>query len=81
LPGEERAHLYEAAKLWMDGMNGMDFHGGKKPDLADLSVYGVIRAVEGFQSFKDMLANTNIGPWYFRVKEAIGTSARTNPVV
>ena len=57
-----------------------DFHGGKKPDLADLSVYGVMRAVEGFESFKDAVANTKIGPWYYRVKEVVGASARTNPV-
>ena len=80
LPGDERAHLYQAAADWVAGMKGGDFHGGKKPDLADLSVYGVIKAIEGFQSFKDMVANTDIGPWYYRMKDAVGTSARTNPV-
>ena len=80
LPGEERDHLYKCCGEWMDAVGDADFHGGKKPDLADLSVYGVMRAVEGFESFKDAVANTKIGPWYYRVKEAVGASARTNPV-
>jgi len=80
LPGEERPHLYEAAHEWIKGMEGKDYHGGKKPDLADLSVYGVIRTIEGMQTFKDMMANTDIGPWYYRVKEAVGSSARANPL-
>lgn len=33
------------------------------------AVYGVLSSVEGCTAFKDMLQDTNIGPWYFRMKD------------
>ena len=50
---------------------GGKFHGGDQPDLADLAVYGCLGAIAGCEAFADALANTNIGKWYDRMKEAV----------
>lgn len=39
------------------------FHGGQKPDLADLDVYGVLQSVRGHRVYDDLIKNTEIGPW------------------
>jgi len=43
------------------------FHGGAKPDLADLDVYGVFQSVRGHAIYDDMLRNTKIGGWMERM--------------
>ena len=30
---------------------------------ADIAFFGVLRAVEGFDTHKDVMANTTLGPW------------------
>ncbi|KAF8034292.1 hypothetical protein BT93_C0551 [Corymbia citriodora subsp. variegata] len=35
---DERAALYDAAETWVDALNGREFLGGSKPNLADLAV-------------------------------------------
>ncbi|OCT65440.1 hypothetical protein XELAEV_18041680mg [Xenopus laevis] len=59
LQGDVRHDLYSPAK-------GMDKHrefmGGSQPNLADLAVYGVLRVMEGLESFNDMMINTKIKP-------------------
>ena len=76
LPGDERTHLYEAARNWTEALDGRGYHGGKKPNLADLSVFGVIRAIEGFATFNDLMeSSSEIKSWYYRVKEAVGSPA------
>ena len=39
------------------------FHGGAKPDLADLDVYGVFQSVRGHRVYDDLLRSTKIGAW------------------
>ena len=72
----EREALYETTKEWVAAIDGRDFMGGKEPNLADLSVFGVLRAIEKFESFRDMLDNTDIGPWYARMQAKVGESAK-----
>ena len=43
--------------------------GGETPNLADLSVFGVLCAIEGCEAFNDLRANTDIGPWFDSMKE------------
>ncbi|KAF3966016.1 hypothetical protein ACB098_04G068100 [Castanea mollissima] len=73
---DERAALYEAAETWVDGLNGRDFLGGSKPNLADLAVYGVLRPIRYLRSGKDMVEHTRIGDWYTRMENAVGESSR-----
>jgi microsomal prostaglandin-E synthase 2 len=68
---DERAAIYECAKEWEHEIGDKPFHGGDKPNLADLAVYGVLSSIEGLQTFHDVVANLNIGPWYERTKNQI----------
>lgn len=52
------------------------FHGGDKPDLADLAVYGVLSSIEGCQAFRDLSKNTKINNWYSAVKEYVFSHQR-----
>lgn len=72
---DERASLYEAANTWVEALNNRLFMGGSKPNLADLAVFGVLRPIRYLQSGRDMVANTNIGPWYSRMEEAVGETS------
>ncbi|XP_024929305.2 uncharacterized protein LOC107418554 [Ziziphus jujuba] len=73
---DERAALYESAETWVDALNGREFLGGSKPNLADLAVYGVLRPIRYLKSGRDMVENTRIGEWYRRMENAVGESAR-----
>ncbi|ONI09347.1 hypothetical protein PRUPE_5G233700 [Prunus persica] len=73
---DERASLYEAAETWVNALNGRDFLGGSKPNMADLAVFGVLRPIRYLRSGKDMVEHTRIGEWYSRMERAVGESAR-----
>ncbi|KAG6618176.1 prostaglandin E synthase 2-like [Carya illinoinensis] len=73
---DERAALYEAAETWVDALNGRDFLGGFKPNLADLAVFGVLRPIRNLRSGKDMVEHTRIGDWYSRMESSVGESRR-----
>ena len=60
----------------MDALGGRPFLGGSSPDLADLAVFGVVRAVTGTDTFNDLMQNSRIGGWYARMFEAVGPPAR-----
>ncbi|KAL3845339.1 hypothetical protein ACJIZ3_002742 [Penstemon smallii] len=73
---DERASLYEAAETWVDALNGRDFLGGTKPNLADLAVYGVLRPIRYLKSGRDMVEHTRIGDWYSRMESAVGVPSK-----
>eukprot|EP01103_Thecamoeba_quadrilineata_P020146 TRINITY_DN84_c0_g1_i1.p1 TRINITY_DN84_c0_g1~~TRINITY_DN84_c0_g1_i1.p1 ORF type:complete len:306 (+),score=57.44 TRINITY_DN84_c0_g1_i1:48-965(+) len=73
---DERKSLYDGVNEWLTALQGRDFMGGKKPNLADLAVYGVLHAIEGLSAFDDLTANTNVSDWYNRVKEVVGPTTR-----
>ncbi|KAK6115736.1 hypothetical protein DH2020_008005 [Rehmannia glutinosa] len=73
---DERAALYEAAESWVDALNGQEFLGGTKPNLADLAVYGVLRPIRYLKSGRDMVEHTRIGDWYSRMENAVGVSSK-----
>lgn len=52
------------------------FHGGSKPDLADLDVYGVLQSVRGHEVYDDLLQSTCIAPWVARMDSETGKAAR-----
>ena len=35
------------------------------------AVYGVLSAIEGLDTFRDVMAHMNIGPWYEAVKREV----------
>lgn len=49
-PKDLRGALYQRVRKWTDeGLAGRPFCGGEEPDLADLAVFGVLRAIEGLE--------------------------------
>uniref|UniRef100_A0A0D9ZHS9 Uncharacterized protein n=1 Tax=Oryza glumipatula TaxID=40148 RepID=A0A0D9ZHS9_9ORYZ len=73
---DARASLYDAANTWMEALDGRDFLGGSKPNLADLAVFGVLRPIRYLTAGKDMVEHTQIGDWYHRMEDAIGEPSR-----
>lgn len=65
-----RQSLYDETRVWLKAVGkNRKFLGGDEPNLADLNVYGVISSIEGLDTFNDLMANTNIAPWYDRMKK------------
>lgn len=58
-----RSPLYRACRTWLAELKKRktEFIGGKEPNLADLSFYGVLSSIEGCQAFDDICDNTKIG--------------------
>ncbi|XP_015767377.1 PREDICTED: prostaglandin E synthase 2-like [Acropora digitifera] len=71
LPSDVRLAMYEEAEKWVRALGRRKFMGGSAPNLADLAVYGVLSGLEGLDTFQDLMANTSLKPWYYRVKEAV----------
>ncbi|XP_058065250.1 prostaglandin E synthase 2 [Anopheles bellator] len=73
LSDDVRSHIYDACDRWIAEIDKRKttFLGGKHPNLADLAVFGVLNSMEGCQAFADCLENTNIGPWFYAVKEQV----------
>lgn len=57
--------------------SGRKFHGGDKPDLADLDIYGIISSIRVLPVYDDLKANTNVDEWMQRMDEVVdGEQAR-----
>lgn len=64
LSDDVRWHLYNACNKWTAELvkRKTRFLGGQQaPNLADISVFGILSSMEGCQAFKDCLKNTDIG--------------------
>ena len=61
--GDLRQTLYKDVDSFVDALRGHDFLGGSTPNLADLSAYGVLKAVQGTPTYNDVVVNTKVrGP-------------------
>ncbi|CAH0716420.1 unnamed protein product, partial [Brenthis ino] len=71
-----RQSLYDAANDWMNAISkkGTPFLGGKKPNLADISVYGILSSIEGCKAFQDLKDNTDISKWFDNMKQSMQES-------
>jgi microsomal prostaglandin-E synthase 2 len=57
------------------------FCGGANPNLADLAVFGVMRAVKTFQTFEDaMSASPRTRSWYKRMEKEVGAASRSDGI-
>eukprot|EP00794_Sanderia_malayensis_P015880 gene15880-17480_t len=64
LKDDVRESFYDEANKWMKAVGKKrKFMGGNKPNLADLSVYGVLSGIEGLDAFNDLMEHTTIKPW------------------
>eukprot|EP00240_Pyramimonas_obovata_P005369 CAMPEP_0118934676 /NCGR_PEP_ID=MMETSP1169-20130426/13953_1 /TAXON_ID=36882 /ORGANISM="Pyramimonas obovata, Strain CCMP722" /LENGTH=387 /DNA_ID=CAMNT_0006877603 /DNA_START=73 /DNA_END=1237 /DNA_ORIENTATION=- len=68
---EERPALYEEMNKFTDALGARQFLGGNKPNLADISIFGVLRAVRGMDTWKDVMDNTKVLPWYERMEASV----------
>lgn len=70
---DARESLYDAARAWSNAVKAKKtpFLGGDKPNLADITVFGVLSSIEGCQAFEDLKNNTDIAKWYYNIKGTI----------
>ncbi|GJQ88054.1 Su(P) [Trypoxylus dichotomus] len=73
LRDDVRQSLYEECDRWVKAVKDKStpFLGGTKPNLADLSVYGILSSIEGCIAFEDLLRNSEINDWYYGMKDAV----------
>ncbi len=71
------AALQKAVRHWVEqGLAGRDFHGGASPDLADLAVFGVMRATDGLATLHlAEQASPVFARWYATMKALTPRSA------
>lgn len=76
LKPDVRQSLYDETNVWLKAVKarGGKFLGGNKPNLADLSVYGALSAIEGCEAFLDLCANTKVKSWYDDVQKSVENS-------
>ncbi|KAJ8533471.1 hypothetical protein ON010_g13785 [Phytophthora cinnamomi] len=75
---DERQALYTALDSWVEAIGEKrPFLGGEEPNMADLSVFGVLRAMHGLDTYNDMMRETNIEPWFMRMTAKVGPTSRT----
>ncbi|MEW5303242.1 MAG: hypothetical protein WDW36_005950 [Sanguina aurantia] len=67
LEGDLREILYADCNAFIDAMGSSDFLGGAAPNLADLAVFGVLRAIEGTPTFDDTTKHSRVASWYQRM--------------
>jgi len=73
---DARGELKAALERWAaEGIpDGKTFHGGDKPDKADLAIFGVIRSIEdNYQTWTDMQNSVcpKFWSWYEKVKSSM----------
>lgn len=73
LKNDVRQSLYDECNRWSKAIKakGTRFMGGNEPNLADLSVYGVLSSIEGCDAFNDLLKNSQISRWYANMKQEV----------
>ncbi|CAB0005553.1 unnamed protein product [Nesidiocoris tenuis] len=73
LKSDVRESLYDSCNQWLKLLNakGTTFHGGSRPDLADLAVFGVLSSIEGCSAFGDLRKKTKLSGWYDAMKSSV----------
>lgn len=73
---DERGAMYAAVDQWMAAVSkggGRFLEGGDQPGVADLSVYGVLKALETFDTFADIRTRNNeFAQWFDDMKRVVG---------
>ena len=74
---DERAALFDALYAWADAVDASasDFVGGGTPSVADLCVFGCIRAIDGLDTHTEVVTDPRIRTWYDAMVEAVGASS------
>jgi len=70
---DARAELVVCVSEWMRSIGNRPFHGGNQPDLADLSIFGVLRSLKNFRVWSVLENDGSVLEWYSRMEHAVGT--------
>ena len=69
---DEREDLFKILTEWTDAVGDKPFLHGDSVTLPDLLVYGVLRSIESFRTFNDIMAkNSELSAWYQRVAKQV----------
>ena len=68
---DPRSDLEAAMTKWFDGLHGNAFHGGDRPDLADLAVFGALRSMENLDTFSELMKMPS-RKWYMQMADVCG---------
>lgn len=78
---DERKEIHEAINTWMKAITkgGSGFiDGAKKPGIVDLSVYGVLKAIQNFDTFTELTEQSkDFEQWFNNMTRLVGDSAKT----
>lgn len=77
---DERMAMHDALAEWTEAVQekGKFFAGDSGPGIADLSVYGVLKAIETFDTFAELREkNVAFCEWYDRTQAAVGDTSIT----
>ncbi len=78
---DERQALYSAVTQWLThGVADKPFAGGEQPNTADVEVFGVLRSLQSYDTWQDVLRNTEVHGWYQRMADAVGPSSQQHKV-
>ena len=71
---DERAAVREALATWMSGGVGdKPFAGGDRPNMADVCVFGALKAIDRTDAHAEIMAETSVAPWYDRMHQAVSS--------
>lgn len=76
----EREEMHSAIMEWTDAIRNNEgtFMGGDQPGVVDLSVYGVLKAIENFDTFQELVdRNVELGGWFERMRGVVGKPSVT----
>ena len=73
--GAERASLRGVLDELIRGMGGSPYLGGQSPNLADVSIYGVMRSIAGLPTWREAIqGHEGAWGWCCRMEEQVGGS-------
>ena len=76
---DPRLMLYTALDEWIGGNKGLQFRGGAQPNLADITCFGVMRSLQGYETGRDIMNPLNTSPqfvkWYKDMEQRVETAA------
>ncbi|GMH69325.1 hypothetical protein TrST_g1129 [Triparma strigata] len=66
--------LRDSIRTWSEALGGGHFQGGGEPNLADVSVYGILKGLEevGGDWFEVVKGEEDVWAWYKRMEGIIG---------
>jgi len=69
---DERAAVRGAIAHWLsEGVADRPFAGGEQPNFGDVCVFGCLKAIDRTDAYREIMAETAIGPWFERMASVV----------